>query len=401
MKVFLLLLLFINLEKLKAEQIITKVASIPKEQSFLSYGEAPMEYIVQPGDTLLDICDQLLNKPQYWKKLWALNPEIRNPNFIYPGMKIKFYPKNGHMNPALLVVSSSQNPAVQSGIINSHSTLFRSQRFDLPGFDEDPYDSLKNLEKLKNKGKSNIDELFLTYPVMTTDLKEDEVDVPGFVLEAPINSICDIVSGEDGESLTVGGSTSKAMCELKTDLSLNMTYTILRPREPVLDDSEKNVLGYLYEFIAHIRLDSIVGDNKYALGSLYRTRTPAEEGDKLVPYMSTLRRFKTIEENEKHSTIHASEGVRVVSFEDEGKEVGGLGSFVFLDKGEITGIKKNQILSVHAFYSELVETGVLKDYPNQVKEIGALRIVDTTPVGSLGYIVKSKQEIKVGDYVGL
>ena len=71
----------------------------------LAESEAPEEYNVENGDSLFDICDQLLDEPYYWPKLWALNPYITNPHFIYPGMKLKFYPGDESNPPFLKVVT--------------------------------------------------------------------------------------------------------------------------------------------------------------------------------------------------------------------------------------------------------------------------------------------------------
>ncbi|MEC9464762.1 MAG: LysM peptidoglycan-binding domain-containing protein [Myxococcota bacterium] len=49
------------------------------------------EHVVQPGDTLWDICDAVLGRPELWPRVWSLNPEITNPHWIYPGDVIRFY----------------------------------------------------------------------------------------------------------------------------------------------------------------------------------------------------------------------------------------------------------------------------------------------------------------------
>ena len=69
----------------------------------LNPGEAPAEYTVQPGDTLWDISDQLLDDAMWWPRLWVLNPEIQDPDAIEPGMKILFYPSVAGEAPALVV----------------------------------------------------------------------------------------------------------------------------------------------------------------------------------------------------------------------------------------------------------------------------------------------------------
>jgi len=59
--------------------------------SSLSSAQTPeyKDYIVVKGDTLWDISDNELKDPFLWPKVWKENPEIRNPDLIYPGQKIR------------------------------------------------------------------------------------------------------------------------------------------------------------------------------------------------------------------------------------------------------------------------------------------------------------------------
>ena len=47
--------------------------------------EVPEEYFVEKGDTLWDICEYYFAEPRRWPTVWALNPHITNPHWIYPG----------------------------------------------------------------------------------------------------------------------------------------------------------------------------------------------------------------------------------------------------------------------------------------------------------------------------
>jgi hypothetical protein len=47
--------------------------------------QVPEEYIVEQGDTLWDICDLFFEQPWMWPTIWALNPHVTNPHWIYPG----------------------------------------------------------------------------------------------------------------------------------------------------------------------------------------------------------------------------------------------------------------------------------------------------------------------------
>ena len=58
------------------------------------------ERVVQNGDTLWDIAEEVLGDPLLWPKVWSMNPEISNPHWIYPGDIIRFY-RPSLMEPSL------------------------------------------------------------------------------------------------------------------------------------------------------------------------------------------------------------------------------------------------------------------------------------------------------------
>lgn len=45
----------------------------------------PEQYVVAKGDTLWDISARFLEKPWLWPQIWKKNPQVQNPNLIYPG----------------------------------------------------------------------------------------------------------------------------------------------------------------------------------------------------------------------------------------------------------------------------------------------------------------------------
>lgn len=56
----------------------------------LNYGlslrpDSPPRYVVQHGDSLWSISSRYLKNPWEWKSLWNANPNIKNPNRLYPG----------------------------------------------------------------------------------------------------------------------------------------------------------------------------------------------------------------------------------------------------------------------------------------------------------------------------
>lgn len=54
-----------------------------------------VRYVVKKGDTLWDISAYFLADPWLWPEIWHINPEIANPNLIYPGEIITLVWVNG------------------------------------------------------------------------------------------------------------------------------------------------------------------------------------------------------------------------------------------------------------------------------------------------------------------
>jgi hypothetical protein len=58
--------------------------------------DAPDTYIVKKGDTLWDISGKYLKDAWRWKEIWAVNPQVRNPHWIYPGDRLIICSIKGH-----------------------------------------------------------------------------------------------------------------------------------------------------------------------------------------------------------------------------------------------------------------------------------------------------------------
>jgi LysM domain len=67
-------------------------------------GELPAAHIVRRGDTLWGICDNYFKNAYEWPRVWSYNPQIKNPNWIYPGDEVKLSAGGGD-------VATAANPA--------------------------------------------------------------------------------------------------------------------------------------------------------------------------------------------------------------------------------------------------------------------------------------------------
>jgi hypothetical protein len=78
-------------------------------------GEVPDDHLVRRGDTLWGISDFYFKNPYQWPRLWSYNPQIKNPNWIYPGdqVRLKTATASGPAAPA-----GTPAPAGKAGLVD-------------------------------------------------------------------------------------------------------------------------------------------------------------------------------------------------------------------------------------------------------------------------------------------
>lgn len=66
--------------------------------------QVPPEHTVEEGDTLWSICEDYFSEGWKWPNVWALNPQITNPHWIYPGDTVRLRGADGAPLPTTEVV---------------------------------------------------------------------------------------------------------------------------------------------------------------------------------------------------------------------------------------------------------------------------------------------------------
>ncbi|MDX1491355.1 MAG: LysM domain-containing protein [Pseudohongiellaceae bacterium] len=64
-------------------------ASAVQAQNIALSPNSPDVYVVKKGDTLWDISAMFLEEPWRWPQIWQVNPEISNPDLIFPGDSLR------------------------------------------------------------------------------------------------------------------------------------------------------------------------------------------------------------------------------------------------------------------------------------------------------------------------
>lgn len=379
----------------QTEPLLIKAPSLPEANEFagappvpgtmriMADGEAPEEYAVQPGDTLFDVCDQLLDEPGYWPKLWALNPEIKNPHFIFPGMRLKFYPGDDDTPPYLQVVTEDDIIPIDKGGLDESELVAEKVIFDEKTYNEDP-----PIEVIGPEGVDALQDEILTAG-RVFDGNSLLLHVPGFIFGAPKEPLGTVLSGREGEPAVA--DEQKVLVIEKSGLAAGTLYTVIRPESEVSNPSTGERVGYRYAFVANVRVNKKEKDG-LCIGQVESGRLMVMPDDLVVNYISTRR---TIPAGNEVGNLQTADA-RVIGFDYGKQEAGSLGSYVFIDKGNSEGISPGRYLPIYSTPGSIVEE-FESELPTDYEMVGVMRIIDATDAGAVGYIVRASQEIRVGD----
>ena len=355
----------------------------------MAEGEAPEEYRVQPGDTLFDICDQLIDEPGYWPKLWSLNPEIKNPHFIFPGMRLGFYPGDDDTPPFLQVMHEEDVIPIDKGSLDE-LVLVKEKVIlaeELAATQAEEITEVIGPDQVES-GAEVSDQILLGGRLY--DPYEVRVQVPGFIFSEEKAASGFVLGGREGGIST--GSGGDIVIEKNSQMAAGQLYSILRPDGEIRNPETNEVIGELYYLVANVRTSRTVGDD-ILIGKVQDSRLGAQADDIVVDYISSFRTLPLRSVPSSFSAVNAT----VIAFEDSGRQMGGNGHFAFIDKGNSDGVSPGTYMRIYQKPGYLLATSDSSELPNDWAKVGTMRIIDVTNAGSVGYIIENSQEIRAGD----
>lgn len=119
----------------------------------------PEEYEVEEGDTLWSLSEEFFKDPWLWPNLWAINPHITNPHWIYPGdvIRLKWVKEKTQIIEALSLdpvvydqeMKKTANMALNQGMIISEDF----EALGVLAASPEPYDQLGTNDRVYLKIK--------------------------------------------------------------------------------------------------------------------------------------------------------------------------------------------------------------------------------------------------------
>ncbi len=375
-------------EAMPAPNLFSGAPPVPGTMRNLAVGEAPEEYRVRYGDTLFDICDQLIDEPGYWPKLWALNPFIRNPHFIYPGMLLRFYPGSDTSPPFLQVVTEDDvvpidKAGLREGELVSQDINGLLTKTELPN--RTPVIGADEIQAFPE-----IDEAFITVGSLFAP-KDLSIEVPTFVYADEPEALAVIVGGTAGSFLLDRGQ-DLIVEEGDKDLAAGELYSVLRPSRRVYHPVTDDFIGYRYEFIGQIKLAKRINEDLHSAAVVFN-RKGIQPGDQVLPYRSVKRRIPL-----QSSANRVAESV-VLGFGEPYMEIGGRGSIVVFDN-RTAGLKAGQTVKIFQNVKKASTSFIASSLPDFRKMVALAYIFEQSETVALAYVLHDRFEIRIGDDIG-
>ncbi len=326
-------------------------------------GAPPESYNIQSGDTLWDICQKLLDNPWYWPKLWSLNQYITNPHQIFPGDRLSFY-GGSEVSPPRLDIVDDTRPQPEAEVPVVEVTEEETQKAPT----EPQVIQEESVAKGRKKG-------------------EVRLHVTSFIAEKDLNTVGYIShSGEPKLELSYGDRVYLEFNQARRVSEGDMFHVIQKVRKVADPDSIFGSIGWLVHKKAVLKVKALQKETVEAI--ITDNMGPVERGDKIVPYVSTLRTVVP------HRTDKPLVG-KIIEASNEQFLIAG-NDMIFLNLGKTDGVEDGLELFVVRKGDSLFP-GDDEHLPDVI--VGRVLVVEARNRTSTAYVTTLRNSLAVGDRV--
>lgn len=279
------------------------------------------DYTIEKGDTLWDISKEELKDPFLWPKVWKENPEIKNPDRIYPKQKIRI--------PLYLL----QKEAAPQPPVQTPAEMKPEKRPEI-----------KVVKPVEKKITPIRKEYLVNKNVLiSSGYISDAVHNVGTITDSP-------------SSRTVLGKGDYAFIKTAMPTKKGDIFYIIQSAEKVKHPKSGNNLGYLIEVLGIAEVVSSDKDVKILIKDSYSE----------IPVGSLLDTFYEIDPT---LAVDAPRKPDITGFIIATKQlhvVNGTWDIVYLDRGKKNGLEVGDLLattiqSPHKIYNGLIQVISLRD----------------------------------------
>ncbi len=314
---------------------------VPQEEGF-------RVYTVQRGDTLWDITHNILKEPFLWPKVWAANPDIKNPDLIYPGQRIRI--PLSVLRPELI----SKEPEIKP----------------------------EEVEALKEKeAEAEVTEEVVSKPEEKTAIRPEYLIDRNLLIASGYISKGIPYEGEvigTPQGRTAMGKGDFVYIKTKEEARPGDKFYVIKALSKIRHPETGDRLGYLIEINGIIE---VVGEESGM------TKAEIKESFKEINTGDRLDKFYLIEPPLKpeNPDVPRVKGA-IVAIRHLYTSTGSVYDIVYIDRGERDGITQGSLLYLFS-----------KDKP--VVPLGMVQVINVKEETSTAVVRKGLKEIVVGDRI--
>lgn len=356
--------------------------------------DAPKSYTVKQGDTLWDISGLYLDKPWLWPQLWKMNPQVANPDLIYPGDVLQLtFDADG--KPVLTI--SSQTVAKLSPETQGVTSTGDVRSGSLRKLSPEARKTLKNNKAVTTLPLQMI-RPFLTYEQALT---EEQIQALPYVLGADEQ----VKNASSGHILYVHGAVEQGAA-----------YGIYRKGKEYRDPQTDEVLGFETKLVGTARVfrTGNAEQNEPASLNIVDIKQEIRQGDRLLPAADgqSLPAFFTMRRPEQPLTgviLDTTSNLREFSTWD----------IVVLNKGLKDNVKAGYMFGIYRQSPTVVDTAAGPVYTSDAtlyqqvtggldgdsvqmpqEKVGDLMVFKVAERTSFAIVTGTRKPIRVGDTIG-
>jgi len=310
----------------------------------------PDEYVVVRGDTLWDIAGRFLEKPWFWPSIWKANPQISNPDLIYPGDRITLVYIDGQ--PYLMLNRGAGGTVKLSPEVRS-STLAEA----IPAI------PLEDINAFLSRSRV---------------VEDGELESSAYVVAG---SARHVIAGA-GDELHARGNLPEG----------DVNFGIFRDGGLIADPTTKEVLGRFAREIGAARLLDVEGE--ISTFTVNRSREEIRGGDRLLPVVEQ-KITATFFPSAPESTIVGE----ILAVENGVNQIGAL-DVVVINRGAREGLADGNVLAINKRGEEVRDPVTGKTLQMPDSRAGLLMVFRTFEKLSFAIVLEANQPLVVLDKIG-
>lgn len=387
-------------------------------------------YTVQEGDWLWKISQELFGSGFYYSKIWSLNPHIKNPHEIKPGMVLLFSTGDADSMPDVKLSEFAEDALTNA--MKQGPGVKKTRFFDFSQFgslaDEPPwlrqreklisqgvyfqYASVETYDDLVNASGKEMTKEYMNYTPPFTQVVIEELgdtyDEHGFDKSSRIqfkykegfylntfvttNIVIDLgkIDSMSGENI-FAGKLNRVFVEFDDDLKIKPgdQFSVYSPMGKVSHKlSDRS--GYRYQISAEVK--TIRKINQLWECLVTEVTGLVKRGDRLTTYMPKINKIV------KGFSKRNIEGTVIGAFRDR-SSIFAPGDVVYLDRGRADGVELGTVFETYGFTDRGTEKKISYDPAYKTGEVVVITLTDNFATGvislgideiSLGTLVVSK-----------